>query len=185
MYVHTAHIRPISESNKDPASVDHTPHAHPVSPTHELPADFTSSKSSSPSFSSYRQQAQQHGPLGRNTGKSTADGSLGSHSGHSLGSVTPPKGEYFDRNELPARFRRTRIDISEIDAIETGGATLVCWGIDWRDDLYELIQAMIPYENTNCFSGVMRLSDDIEIWASRDKGMGRGSSGTYELDSDI
>jgi len=109
-----------------PSSVDHTPHAHPVSPTHELPADFTSSKSSSPSFSSYRQQAQQHGPLGRNTGKSTADGSLGSHSGHSLGSVTPPKGEYFDRNELPARFRRTRIDISEIDAIETGGATLVC-----------------------------------------------------------
>jgi small subunit ribosomal protein YMR-31 len=107
-----------------PTSIDHTPHPHPASPSHELPADFASSqKSSSPSFSSYRQKAQQHGPLGRST---SADGSLGSLSGHSLGSVAPAKGEYFDRNELPARFRRAPIDLAEIDAIETGGATLVC-----------------------------------------------------------
>ena len=105
------------------ASVDHTPHAHPASPTHELPADFTSPPKST-SFSTYRQQAQQHGPLGRST--KSSDGSYGSLSGQSLGSVTPNKGEYFDRNELPARFRRTPIDLAEIDAIETGGATLVC-----------------------------------------------------------
>jgi len=104
-----------------PSSVDHSPHAHPASPSHELPKDFSSPlKSSSTSFSSYRQQAQQHGPLG-NTAKSS-----GGHSGHSLGPVAPAKGEYFDRNELPARFRRTPIDLTEIDAIETGGATLVC-----------------------------------------------------------
>jgi len=106
-----------------PSSIDHTPHAHPASPTHELPADFTSPPKST-SFSTYRQQAQQHGPLGRNA--KSSDGSLGSLSGQSLGSVTPAKGEYFDRNELPARFRRTPIDLAEIDAIETGGATLVC-----------------------------------------------------------
>ncbi|TVY30594.1 hypothetical protein LHYA1_G000630 [Lachnellula hyalina] len=104
-----------------PSSVDHTPHAHPASPSHELPADF--SKNSSPSFSSYRQKAQQHGPLGRS---SSSEGSIGAQSGHSLGSVAPAKGEFFDRSELPARFRRTPIDLSEIDAIETGGATLVC-----------------------------------------------------------
>ncbi|RDW60771.1 hypothetical protein BP6252_12154 [Coleophoma cylindrospora] len=103
-----------------PTNIDHTPHVHPASPTKELPKDFTSS---STSFSSYRQQAQQHGPLGRSR---PVDGSIGGHSGHSLGPVTPAKGEYFDRNELPARFHRTPIDLSEIDAIETGGATLVC-----------------------------------------------------------
>lgn len=110
-------------SNRRIASIDHTPHAHPASPSHELPADFkSSSKPSSPNFSSYRQHAQQHGPLGR-AGKS---GAVGETSGHSLGPVTPAKGEYFDRNELPARFRRTPIDLAEIDAIETAGATLVC-----------------------------------------------------------
>jgi len=111
----------LNDPNKGTASVDHTPHAHPASPTHELPKDFTSPpKPSSVSFSSYRQQAQQHGPLGKTT--SSGKGV----SGHSLGPVAPAKGEYFDRNELPARFRRTPIDLSEIDAIETGGATLVC-----------------------------------------------------------
>jgi small subunit ribosomal protein YMR-31 len=106
-----------------PASVDHTPHAHPASPTHQLPADFAiaQQKASTTTFSSYRQLAQQHGPLGR----AHHDGPT-SASGQSLGSVTPSKGEYFDRNELPARFRRQPIDMAEIDAIETGGATLVC-----------------------------------------------------------
>jgi small subunit ribosomal protein YMR-31 len=111
------------------ASVNHTPHAHPASPSHTLPEGFASasstSSSSSASFSSYRQQAQQHGPLGRKSSQ-VADGSLGSHSGHSLGSVASAKGEYFDRNELPARFRRKPFTQDEIDAIETGGATLVC-----------------------------------------------------------
>lgn len=40
--------------------------------------------------------------------------------------MQPEKGEYFDRNELPVRFRRARISLDEIDAIETGGATMVC-----------------------------------------------------------
>jgi small subunit ribosomal protein YMR-31 len=102
------------------SSIDHSPHVHPASPSHELPAEFTS-KSSSPTFSAYRQKAQQHGPLG---GKSV--GAVGSISGHSMGAVAPAKGEYFDRNELPARFRRIPLDMSEIDAIETGGATMVC-----------------------------------------------------------
>ncbi|KAL2073198.1 hypothetical protein VTL71DRAFT_10522 [Oculimacula yallundae] len=106
-----------------PTSIDHTPHAHPASPN-DLPADFASAqKAASASFSSYRQQAQQHGPLGRSR---AADGTLGSSSGSSLGPVAPAKGEFFDRSELPARFRRQPIDLSEIDAIETGGATLVC-----------------------------------------------------------
>lgn len=104
-----------------PNSIDHSPKVHPASPSSSLPADFTSPKHSS--FSSYRQTAQQHGPLGRSK---SSDGSIGSLSGHSLGDVKPTKGEYFDRNELPARFRRQRIELSEIDAIETGGATLVC-----------------------------------------------------------
>jgi len=106
-----------------PSSLDHTPRAHPASPSHELPADFTSHKSSSASFSSYRQKAQQHGPLGR---ARVNDGSIGSTPGSALGPVVPAKGEFFDRSELPARFRRAPIDLSEIDAIETGGATLVC-----------------------------------------------------------
>ncbi|KAG9246545.1 hypothetical protein BJ878DRAFT_496602 [Calycina marina] len=97
-------------------SGDHARQAHPASPTHELPKDFSSTPNSA-SFSSYRQQAQQHGPLG-------ASSKIGKHSGHSLGPVEPAKGEYFDRNELPARFRRTPIDLAEIDAIETGGAAL-------------------------------------------------------------
>ncbi|PQE17323.1 hypothetical protein CJF31_00005727 [Rutstroemia sp. NJR-2017a BVV2] len=102
------------------ASVDHTPHAHPASPTHELPKGFVEAQSS---FSAYRQNAQQHGPLGRSARK---DGSIGALPGKALGPVEPAKGEFWDRNELPPRFHRTRIDLAEIDAIETGGATLVC-----------------------------------------------------------
>ncbi|TEY69476.1 hypothetical protein BOTCAL_0116g00240 [Botryotinia calthae] len=107
-----------------PSSVDHSARPHPASPTHELPAGFAEAqKSSSSSFSSYRQNAQQHGPLGRSA---RSDGTIGSLSGRALGPVAPNKGEYFDRSELPARFRRTPIDLAEIDAIETGGATVVC-----------------------------------------------------------
>jgi small subunit ribosomal protein YMR-31 len=31
---------------------------------------------------------------------------------------------YFDRDELPARFRRAPLSMAEIEAVETGGATL-------------------------------------------------------------
>ncbi|RKF77720.1 hypothetical protein GcM3_069003 [Golovinomyces cichoracearum] len=105
-------------------SIDHQPKVHPASPTHTLPPDFTSTNKPS-SFSSYRQQAQQHGPLGR--AKSNSDGSIGSIPGSSFGPVMPSKGEFFDRSELPARFQRSPIELTEIDAIETGGATLVCY----------------------------------------------------------
>jgi len=108
-----------------PSSVDHSPHAHPMSPTHKLPEGF-GSPSTAGSFSSYRQQAQQHGPLARSIHTETADSSVGAQSGYSLGSVAPAKGEFFDRNELPARFRRIPYSEMEIEAIETGGATLVC-----------------------------------------------------------
>jgi small subunit ribosomal protein YMR-31 len=43
-------------------------------------------------------------------------------SGSEMGSVAAPKGVFFDRNELPARFRRTPITLAEIEAVETGGA---------------------------------------------------------------
>lgn len=97
--------------------VDHTPQPHPASPTHELPN----------SFASYRKKAQQHGPLGGSRSASIAaqyGGYIGSHTGKSLGSVQPAEGEYFDRNDLPARFRRTPWSQAEIDAIESGGASM-------------------------------------------------------------
>lgn len=102
------------------AQVDHTPHVHPMSPSSSLPSSFTEASPRATTFSSYRQQAQQHGPLGNSARL------LGQSSGKELGSVQPKKGEYFDRNELPTRFRRTKFSIEEIDAIETGGATMVC-----------------------------------------------------------
>lgn len=98
-------------------SMDHTPHAHPASPTHNLPD----------SFASYRSKAQQHGPLNHRSSIPTsplAYGAIGGHAGHSLGSVAPPKGQYFDRSELPARFGRTPWTQAEIEAIDTGGASM-------------------------------------------------------------
>jgi small subunit ribosomal protein YMR-31 len=104
-------------------SVDHTPHAHPASPSESLPD----------SFASYRSKAQQHGPLGGSRGSSTAGsgsapsrvyGAIGARPGRELGAIQPKQGEYFDRNELPKRFRRTPFTDAEMDAIQTGGASL-------------------------------------------------------------
>ncbi|EMC97317.1 hypothetical protein BAUCODRAFT_68698 [Baudoinia panamericana UAMH 10762] len=96
-----------------PKQVDHTPHAHPASPTHELPE----------SFASYRTRAQQHGPLGA---AQTAQpyGAIGGRPGRALGPVEPKKGEYWDRNELPKRFHRTRWTAAEMEALESGGASM-------------------------------------------------------------
>lgn len=102
-----------------PASIDHSPQPHPASPSHSLPADFTSGAST---FSSYRQHAQQFGPL-RKTIKNAGERGVGGTPGHELGSVQAGKGEAFDRNDLPARFRRSPISLAEIEAVETGGAT--------------------------------------------------------------
>ncbi|MCJ1420270.1 hypothetical protein MMC32_006627 [Xylographa parallela] len=119
-----------------PKTIDHTPTAHPASPSHSLPD----------SFANYRSNAQQHGPLGSQgsaqssksspsssssapasvPSSSHAYGAIGGHSGHSLGKIDAPEGMYFDRSELPKRFRRTAWSQAEIDAIETGGASM--WG---------------------------------------------------------
>lgn len=92
-------------------SVDHTPRPHPASPTGVLPD----------SFAAYRSKAQQHGPLGR---ASFTQGSIGRSPGVALGGVQPPQGEFFDRAELPRRFQRLPWSDAEIEAIETGGASL-------------------------------------------------------------
>ncbi|KAJ9619509.1 hypothetical protein H2203_008287 [Taxawa tesnikishii (nom. ined.)] len=106
-------IKFVGRRHAPPAKIDHSPHPHPASPTHELPE----------SFASYRQKAQQHGPLTHK--KQTAYGGLiGSHSGGSLGPVEPAKGQFFDRSELPARFHRAPLTQAEIDAIESGGASM-------------------------------------------------------------
>ncbi|MCJ1411342.1 hypothetical protein MMC19_005430 [Ptychographa xylographoides] len=115
-----------------PKSIDHTPTAHPASPTHSLPD----------SFAAYRSKAQQHGPLGGSQSLNApsqsspsspltpsptvayAYGAIGGHTGHSLGSVEPSQGTYFDRSELPVKFRRTPWSQAEIDAIESGGASM-------------------------------------------------------------
>ncbi|CCF47522.1 hypothetical protein CH063_15882 [Colletotrichum higginsianum] len=104
-----------------PSSIDHTPAPHPASPTGKLPANFGNGSASPKhtSFSSYRDHAQQHGPLQR-----SISSGVGGASGHSLGSVVPPSGVAFDRSELPARFRRQPIDMAEIEAVESGGAAL-------------------------------------------------------------
>lgn len=91
--------------------MDHTPRAHPASPSGILPD----------SFAAYRSKAQQHGPLGR---AAFASGAIGGSPGASLGPVEPKQGEYFDRNELPERFHRLPWTEAEIEAIETGGASL-------------------------------------------------------------
>ncbi|KAI1492441.1 hypothetical protein F4809DRAFT_643333 [Biscogniauxia mediterranea] len=94
-----------------PTQIDHTPRPHPASPTGALPGNGNSY----PSFSLYRDSAQQHGPLRKTIGTTPAA---------KLGSVEAPKGVYFDRNELPERFRRTPLTLAEIEAVETGGAAL-------------------------------------------------------------
>ena len=51
-------------------------------------------------------------------------GAIGGHSAKELGSIKPKEGEFFDRSELPARFRKLEWTQREMDAIESGGAAL-------------------------------------------------------------
>jgi len=112
-----------------PKQVDHTPQPHPASPTNKLPE----------SFASYRQKAQQHGPLGgqqfdapsRPLASSTAAmggpmtyGAIGGRAGRDLGPIKPKEGEYFDVSELPRRFQRRVWTEEEMDAVTSGGATM-------------------------------------------------------------
>ncbi|KAL9019333.1 MAG: hypothetical protein Q9185_003411 [Variospora sp. 1 TL-2023] len=135
--------KPTPSSTPSPNQV---PHPHPASPSHDLPS----------SFAAYRSNAQQHGPLARQTPQessassappsasspsspskppsqsvptSRAYGAIGGHSGHSLGSITPEQGTVMDRTELPARFWGLRWTEEEIEGVELGGANLkVGWG---------------------------------------------------------
>jgi hypothetical protein len=109
-----------ADANTLTASVDHSPQPHPASPTNSLPSSFTSGSSHS-TFSAYRDHAQQFGPL-RKTIK--ADSGIGGNAGSQLGPVAPPKGVFFDRNDLPSRFHRQPLTAAEIEAIETGCAVL-------------------------------------------------------------
>lgn len=107
------------------ASIDHSPKPHPESPSGKLPEGFTSSSGSSSrhnSFSSYRDHAQQHGPLQKSIRYGEG---IGGSAGAELGTIVPPKGVSFDLSELPARFRRAPLDLAEIEAIESGGAALL------------------------------------------------------------
>ncbi|KAH6604939.1 hypothetical protein Trco_006646 [Trichoderma cornu-damae] len=111
-----------------PASIDHTPQPHPASPSGKLPDGFAVYYGSGDaaarhnSFGAYRDHVQQHGPLQKTIG---AEAGIGGSSGYQLGSILPPKGVAFDVSELPARFRRRPIDLSEIEAIESGGAAIL------------------------------------------------------------
>ncbi|KIW31717.1 uncharacterized protein PV07_03317 [Cladophialophora immunda] len=113
-----------------PKSVDHTPHAHPASPTHSLPE----------SFAAYRSKAQQHGPLrggggnggvpsssysvAASSGSAMSYGAIGGTPGRALGPVKAKQGEFFDRDELPARFHRKAWSEEEIEAVSSGGASM-------------------------------------------------------------
>lgn len=116
------------------SDIDHAPHVHPAAPSGSLPE----------SFASYRGRAQSHGPLGgqqqpaQSTSSSrqgapsgsaaaqTAEpyGAIGGHSGRELGSVQPKPGEFWDRDDLPKRFHRMRWTEAEMEALESGGASM-------------------------------------------------------------
>lgn len=51
-------------------------------------------------------------------------GAIGGHSAKQLGSVQPASGEFWDRSQLPKRFQRLQWSEAEIEAIESGGASM-------------------------------------------------------------
>lgn len=51
-------------------------------------------------------------------------GAVGARSGSELGAVEAPRGMVFDRSELPTRFARLRWSVSEIEAVDSAGASL-------------------------------------------------------------
>jgi len=92
-----------------PPKLDHTPTQHPAAPS-SLPN----------SFAAYRLQATEHGPLN----KTLSAYNIGGASGSSLGSIEPKKGIFFDRSELGDRFQKIPFTTAEIEAVESGGATM-------------------------------------------------------------
>ncbi|KAK9476211.1 hypothetical protein V1514DRAFT_349044 [Lipomyces japonicus] len=77
-------------------AIDHSPRLHPQDPHSELPS----------SFKEYRLRAQQYGPL----------------SSRFSTSIQPGPGEFSSRSKLPSRYRYIRLDLDEIDSINSGGA---------------------------------------------------------------
>jgi small subunit ribosomal protein YMR-31 len=65
-----------------------------------------------------------NGNSGPSQTPSQALGGIGGSTARQLGSVQPKEGEFWDRNELPKRFRRTVYSETEMEAIESGGASL-------------------------------------------------------------
>ncbi|KAF4969277.1 hypothetical protein FZEAL_10258 [Fusarium zealandicum] len=109
-----------------PSTVDHTPKAHPASPEGTLPASWAGygngdAASRHKTFSSYRDAAQQHGPL-QNSIRS--ESGVGGSAGAALGSIHAPEGVFFDVSELPSRFHRAPLNAAEIEAVESGGAAI-------------------------------------------------------------
>lgn len=51
-------------------------------------------------------------------------GAIGGTPGRSLGSIKPKDGEYFDVSELPRRFQKRVWTEQEMDATNTGGASM-------------------------------------------------------------
>jgi small subunit ribosomal protein YMR-31 len=74
------------------------------------------------SFKSYRQKAQQHGPL-NHIPSAFVGGHIGGASGRDLGPIEAGKGLYFDRSELPARFQNLSWTQAEMELLESGGAS--------------------------------------------------------------
>lgn len=92
-----------------PESIDHTPRVHPASPSSSLPS----------SFKQYREAiANQHGPLATRSASSKT-----------FFSINLRDGEVSDRSELPKRFGRLSWSPKEINAVETGGASLLAWSL--------------------------------------------------------
>ncbi|KAF2160325.1 hypothetical protein M409DRAFT_70497 [Zasmidium cellare ATCC 36951] len=125
-------IKFVGRRHQIPQKLDHSPHVHPAAPSPQLPE----------SFASYREKATQHGPLKSTPPQSAPTstsssapsssaappqhplGEIGGRSAKELGPIRIAKGEYADRSELPKRFHRTPWSAAEIEAIESGGASM-------------------------------------------------------------
>ncbi|EWC45842.1 hypothetical protein DRE_04849 [Drechslerella stenobrocha 248] len=88
-----------------PESIDHTPRPHPASPSSSLPT----------SFKQYREAiANQHGPLATRSASSA-----------SKPFFVQPAALLNNSGELPQRFGRLRWTPVEMDAVNSGGASLL------------------------------------------------------------
>ena len=52
-------------------------------------------------------------------------GLIGGKSGADLGPIKPAEGEFFDRSELPRRFKKLEWSEEEMEAVMSGGASSI------------------------------------------------------------